>query len=88
MLSTKIDNTKAAIFNHPELGRIPAKVLLDCVFALTPAGEILHYHSEEILVEQSDQDIVLALSGGSADDSRSRCQIIPPRIPEFPTLQD
>lgn len=86
MLSTKIDNTKDAIFGHPELGRIPAKVLLDCVFALTPEGKILHYHSEEMDVTESGQEIVLTLSGEAADESRSRCQIIPPRIPEFPTL--
>ena len=86
MLSTKLDNTKQAIFGHPELGRIPAKVLLDCVFALTPEGKILHFHSEELHVQESEQEIVLTLSGDAADESRARCQIIPPRIPEFPKL--
>ena len=86
MLSTKIDNTKVAVFCHPELGRIPAKVVLDCVFALTPQGKILHHHSEEMDVEESGQQIVLTLSGLPPDESRARCQVIPPRIPEFPRL--
>ncbi|MGR8949732.1 MAG: hypothetical protein ACU84Q_16945 [Gammaproteobacteria bacterium] len=88
MLSTKITTEKTTVFDHPDLGRIPAKVLLDCVFALTSEGKILHYHSEQLSADESGQEILFSLSGEPADESRSRCQIIPPRVPEFPKLND
>lgn len=86
MLSTKITQGKTTVFDHPELGKLPAKVILDCVFVLLPTGDIAHHHREELRLEEHENEIVFAANGGEADDTRSRCQIIPPRIPEFPKL--
>ena len=86
MLSTKIAHEKTTIFNHPELGKLPCKIVLDCVFVLLPTGDIAHHHHEEMHIEENEGEILFSTNGSSADDARSRCQIIPPRIPEFPKL--
>ena len=65
---------------------MPAKVLLDCVFVLLPSGDIVHHHDEELSVEETNDEVVFAVNGNEPDEARSRCQIIPPRIPEFPKL--
>lgn len=86
MLSTKTNSGKPTVVIHPELGKIPALVILDCVFALSSDGEILHRHAEEFAIDDSGAAILLSNNGTPPEESRSRCQIIPPRIPEFPKL--
>lgn len=86
MLSTKITKEKPTVFNHPDFGKLPSKVVLDCVFVLLPSGDIAHHHHEEVDINETEQEIVFSANGSDPDNSRSRCQIIPPRIPEFPKL--
>ena len=84
MLSTQHKSGKPAFLAHQDHGNIPAKVVLDCVFALAPSGQILHHHAEEFDVEEKDGSLLFTVNGQDPEESRSRCQIIPPRIPEFP----
>ena len=35
---------KQEILSHPSLGQLPARKVLDCIFAIAPEGNILHYH--------------------------------------------
>ena len=84
MLSTQHKSGKPAFLAHQDHGNIPAKVVLDCVFAISPSGEILHHHAEEFSAEESDAEVIFKVNGQSPNDTRSRCQIIPPRIPQFP----
>ncbi|MEM7466881.1 MAG: hypothetical protein AAF387_08360 [Pseudomonadota bacterium] len=85
MLSTTIAASKTAVFDHPDFGLIPVKVILDCVFALSPSGEILHHHAEEFDVDDNDGTTLFRMNGTPPLESRARCQVIPPRIPEFLT---
>jgi hypothetical protein len=71
---------------HPELGRLPARKLLQCIFALSPDGPILHHHLEETDVSHESELTLYTLNGQSPLDERSRCQIIPPMVPKFPRL--
>ncbi len=71
---------------HPEHGRIPARKLLDCIFALSPDGPILHHHLEEVDRSEDSGTIIYTVNGTQPLPERSRCQIIPPMVPAFPTL--
>lgn len=84
MLSTEQKSDKPSYFAHGDHGEIPVKIVLDCVFALAPDGQILHHHAEEFSIQENDAEILLSFNGEAPEESRSRCQIIPPRIPEFP----
>ncbi len=84
MLSTEQDSKKPSYLVHSDHGDIPAKILLDCVFALAPGGQILHHHAEEFDIAEQNGALLLSVNGNAPNESRSRCQIIPPRIPEFP----
>ena len=68
---------------HPEHGEIPVRRLLDCVFALTPAGRILHYHIEQTEVWDTHEMRRYALTGAPPSPERARCQIIPPFVNAF-----
>jgi hypothetical protein len=68
---------------HPKHGSMPARRLLDCVFCLTPAGRILHFHAEQMAIEASVAEIRYTLTDASARPERARCQVIPPFVPEF-----
>lgn len=59
------------------------ELLLDCVFVLTPEGRILHYHIEEISIQQKDGNEIFLLNGSSPEEGRDRCQIIPPLVNAF-----
>ena len=74
------------VMSHPEHGRIPAVKVLECVFALSPDGPILHHHLEEMDVSEVSGVIVYTINGRQSDPERSRCQIIPPLVPAFPVL--
>lgn len=69
--------------HHPELGELPARTLVDCVFALAPNGRILHFHKEQVEIENRDQERHYTLTGGDPNPERSRCQIIPPFVNAF-----
>jgi hypothetical protein len=71
---------------HPEHGRIPARKVLECIFALSPQGRILHHHLEEVEVNEESGIIVYTLNGCNPHLERRRCRIIPPMVPEFPAL--
>jgi len=71
---------------HSEYGRIPARKLLDCIFALSPDGPILHHHLEEVDVSDESGVTLYVPNGALPLPERSRCQIIPPMVPAFPIL--
>ncbi|MSR15759.1 MAG: hypothetical protein EXR86_14635 [Gammaproteobacteria bacterium] len=68
---------------HPEHGEIPARRLLECVFALTPAGRILHFHLEQTDVIGNDLAVRYTLNGAQPKPERARCQMIPPFVTAF-----
>ena len=68
---------------HPEFGELPARRLLDCVFALSPEGRILHFHTEQMEIEKGDASTCFRLTDKAPDAERSRCQIIPPLVNSF-----
>ena len=35
---------KRELLSHPSLGTLPARKVLECIFALSPTGNILHHH--------------------------------------------
>lgn len=71
---------------HKEYGRIPARKVLDCIFALSPDGPILHHHLEEVDVSDESGITLYTINDQTRLPERSRCQIIPPMIPAFPVL--
>ncbi len=68
---------------HPEHGLLPARRLLDCVFALTPGGRILHFHAEQCEIARSGEAVRYTLTGAAALPERARCQVIPPFVTAF-----
>ncbi len=72
---------------HLEYGRLPARKILECIFALAPNGKIAHHHLEEVSISESsretDAEIVYTLTGTAPADGRERCRIIPPFVREF-----
>lgn len=68
---------------HPELGTLAARRLLDCVFALTAKGTIAHFHVEQVDIETRGDEVVYRLTARAALPERARCQIIPPFVPAF-----
>lgn len=74
------------ILLHPEHGRLPARRLIECVFALSPDGPILHHHVEEMDVSTEAGATVYTPNGSAPGDERYRCQVIPPLVPQFPVL--
>lgn len=72
--------------SHPSLGKLPARRVLDCIFALAPEGNILHYHQEQVSKTESDmQGISYALTDQPSAAGRERCRIIPPLVRAFDT---
>ena len=74
------------ILLHPEHGRLPARRLIECIFALSPDGPILHHHLEEMDVHAEGGATVYTLNGTDPGVDRYRCQVIPPLVPQFPDL--
>jgi len=79
---------------HSEHGRLPARKILECIFALSPNGKIVHHHLEEVSTRETggetDGEIEYTMTGTAPVNGRERCQIIPPFVrefdpPEFPT---
>lgn len=72
---------------HPSLGKLPARKVLECIFALTPDGPFLHHHLEEVDTTQANGGIVYTLNAQSPAAGRERCQIIPPMVNEFDSFE-
>ena len=68
-------------------GPLPARRILDCIFALAPTGKYIHKHIEEFdVVEGTDdrrEEVCYRANDSSPTDTRERCQIIPPMVREF-----
>lgn len=77
------DTARFETLVHPELGELPARRLLDCVFALPARGRMLHFHIEQVNVERASDGIRYTLNGAAPQAERARCQVIPPFTPEF-----
>ncbi|MBM4228701.1 MAG: hypothetical protein FJ164_13330 [Gammaproteobacteria bacterium] len=75
--------TSGTVLVHPELGILPARQVLDCIFALHPQGSILHRHITEMRTEQDTSGTRFVLESLAPDPAHARCRIIPPRVAEF-----
>ena len=74
--------------SHPTLGQLPARRVLDCIFALSPEGPILHFHQEQTSKTESENDgICYTLTNQAPAPGRERCRIIPPLVREFDVLK-
>ena len=79
---------KREVLSHPSLGKLPARKVLECIFALSPTGSILHHHLEEVNKTDLAGDRVLyTLSGTPPAPGRERCRIIPPLVREFDPVE-
>lgn len=77
------------MLQHPEDGALPARRLLDCVFALAPDGRIRHYHVEQVESETDAEGVVhYRLTDTPPAPERARCQVIPPLVTQFPRPSD
>ena len=72
---------------HPTLGKLPARKVLECLFALSPDGPYMHHHLEEITVTEDADGIVYRLNGQPPAAGRERCRIIPPLVNEFDSFE-
>jgi hypothetical protein len=81
---------KQEILTHPSLGKLPARKVLDCIFAIAPEGNILHYHLEQVTkadLSGGKDGVMYTLTDTAPADGRERCRIIPPFVREFGTIQ-
>ena len=62
---------------------LPARRVLDCIFALTPAGRILHFHLGQLSEEATAEGVRFRLTAPDGAPERARCRVIPPLVPEF-----
>ena len=75
------------ILSHPAWGTLPARKVLECVFALSPEGRILHHHLEEFSrTELANGGMQYSFNGQTPAPERQRCRIIPPLVREFGTV--
>jgi len=79
------------ILSHPSLGQLPARKVLDCIFALAPNGTILHFHQEQVrkgdLPTSGSAGVLYTLIDQPAAAGRERCRIIPPFVREFGAVE-
>lgn len=79
---------KREVLSHPSLGKLPARKVLECIFALSPTGSILHHHLEEISkTDLEGGGVLYTLTGQPPAPGRERCRIIPPLVREFDTAE-
>lgn len=62
---------------------LPARRRLDCVFALSPEGRILHFHLGQLREEVRPDARCYHLVAPDGAPDRVRCRVIPPLVPEF-----
>jgi hypothetical protein len=80
---------KQEILSHPSLGQLPARKVLDCIFAIAPEGNILHYHLEQVTKADfpgGKEGVLYTLTATAPADGRERCRVIPPFVKEFGTV--
>jgi hypothetical protein len=75
------------ILVHPDLGKLPARKVLECLFALSPTGNILHFHLEQVSRADSAGATVYTLTDQPPAAGRERCRIIPPFVREFEPVE-
>lgn len=79
---------KREVLSHPALGKLPARNVLECIFALSPTGSILHHHLEEVSKTVLESDSVLyTLTGQPPAAGRERCRVIPPFVRQFSAVE-
>ena len=81
---------KQEILSHPSMGQLPARKVLDCIFAIAPEGNILHYHLEQVTkadLSGGKEGVLYTLTDKAPADGRERCRVIPPFVREFGTIQ-
>ncbi len=81
---------KQETLSHPSMGQLPARKVLDCIFAIAPEGNILHYHLEQVTkadLSGGKEGVLYTLTDKAPADGRERCRIIPPFVREFGTIQ-
>jgi hypothetical protein len=76
-------NHRPEILLHPTHGELPARRVLDCIFALLPDGPILHRHIEDVAVTDATAAIRYTLHETPPAEARAQCRVIPPRVREF-----
>jgi hypothetical protein len=75
---------KRETLSHSTLGQLPARQVLNCIFALSPTGTILHFHQEEVTkTELGNDGILYTMNGQTPAPERARCRVIPPFVREF-----
>ena len=62
---------------------LPARRVLDCVFALTGNGRILHFHLGQLSEERTPDGLRYAVTKPDGAPERERCRVIPPLVPAF-----
>lgn len=62
---------------------LPARCVLDCVFALTPDGRILHFHLGQLQAEATADGPCYRFVDPDGAPDRRRCRVIPPLVPVF-----
>jgi len=75
------------ILSHPALGKLPARKVLECIFALSPTGNILHHHLEETNKTDLEDGVLYTLTGQPPAAGRERCRVIPPLVRQFGTVE-
>ena len=82
--SSMSESKRTEVLSHPSLGKLPARKVLDCIYALSPDGPYLHHHLEEVNKTEDASGIVYtperpasscrarALSDYSSDGKRVR----------------
>jgi len=74
---------KKEVLSHPSLGKLPARKVLECIFALSPTGNFLHHHLEEVSTTDSEGEVLYTLTGRPPAAGRERCRVIPPMVRQF-----
>ncbi len=68
---------------HPQHGSLPARRILDCVFALQPNGPILHVHVPDVTIRDGAVGVEYVLQDRPPSPDHARCRIIPPFVAAF-----
>jgi hypothetical protein len=74
---------KRETLSHPSLGQLPARKVLECIFALAPTGNILHYHLEQVTTSEDGEGTCYTLTDTPSASERERCRVIPPLVRQF-----
>jgi hypothetical protein len=79
---------KRETLSHTDLGKLPARKVLNCIFALSPTGNILHFHQEEVSkTDLGTEGTLYTMNGHAPEPERAHCRVIPPFVREFDAPQ-